>query len=79
MEGGGRGGGGATAADAPLGIAITVADGAIRRIAVEWGTAASRWSYVVTYEGLGATPAIQAPANARSLLEERRKGARDER
>jgi hypothetical protein len=58
---------------APLDTAVTVgADGVVRRIAVAWGT----WSYTVSYRGLGQTAAPSAPANARSLLEERRRGRR---
>jgi hypothetical protein len=53
---------------APLDTAVTVgADDVVRQVAVTWGT----WSYTVSYRGLGKTPAPAAPANARSLLEER--------
>ena len=41
------------------------ANGAVREIIVSWGT----WRYTVTYSGLGATPALVAPANARPLRE----------
>jgi hypothetical protein len=58
---------------APLDAAVTVgADGVVRQIAVTWGA----WSYTVSYRGLGKTAAPAAPANARSLLEERRRGRR---
>jgi hypothetical protein len=43
----------------------------VREIAVAWGGAASRWTYTVSYSSLGSTPALVAPANAKSLLEER--------
>jgi hypothetical protein len=56
---------------AQLHTAVTVgADDVVRQIAVTWGT----WSYTVSYRGLGQTAAPAAPANARSLLEERRRG-----
>lgn len=59
--------------EAPLDTAVTVgADGVVRQIAVTWGT----WSYTVSYRGLGKTAAPVAPANARTLLEERRLGRR---
>lgn len=49
-----------------LDSALTVgANGAVREIIVSWGT----WRYTVTYSGLGATPALVAPANARPLRE----------
>jgi len=49
-----------------LDTALTVgADGVIREIAVTWGT----WTYTVTYSHLGSTPAVVAPANAKSLRE----------
>jgi hypothetical protein len=52
-----------------LDTAVTVgADGVIREIAVTWGT----WTYTVTYSQLGSTPALVAPANAKSLRELRR-------
>jgi hypothetical protein len=58
---------------ARLRTAVTVgADGIVREIAVTWGT----WSYTVTYGNLGATPAIAAPARAKSLLRERLRAAR---
>jgi hypothetical protein len=51
-----------------LDTAVTVdAGGAVREIAVTWGT----WRYTVTYSDLGATEAPVAPANARDLLKER--------
>jgi hypothetical protein len=51
-----------------LDAALTVgADGVVRQIALSWGT----WRYTVTYSGLGTTPALVAPRNARSLLKER--------
>ena len=51
-----------------LDTAVTVGPGgAVREIAVTWGT----WRYTVAYSDLGATPAPEAPANARSLLRER--------
>jgi hypothetical protein len=46
------------------------ADGIVREVRFTWGT----WTYAVTYSGLGATAPVVAPANARSLLEERRRG-----
>jgi hypothetical protein len=53
---------------APLTAAVTVgAGGVIREIALSWGT----WTYTVAYRRLGATPALAAPANARSLLRDR--------
>jgi hypothetical protein len=56
----------ATHASAPLDVSVTVgADGLVRSIAASWGTAASAWTYTVTYSELGATPPIVAPANAR--------------
>ncbi len=51
-----------------LDTAFTVgADGVIREIAVTWGT----WTYTVTYSDLGSTQALVAPANAKSLREQR--------
>jgi hypothetical protein len=48
---------------------VTVgAEGVIREIAVTWGT----WTYTVTYSGLGSTPPLVAPANAKSLRKLRR-------
>jgi hypothetical protein len=48
----------------PLDTAVTVGpEGVVREIAITWGT----WSYTVTYSALGSTPALLAPANARSL------------
>jgi len=53
-----------------LDAAVTVGpDGVVRRIAVTWGAGDSAWAYTVTYSGLGATPALEAPANARPLRE----------
>jgi hypothetical protein len=61
--------------DAPLDAAVTVgADGAIREIAVRWGSDRSAWTYTVAYSRLGHTPAPVAPENARSLRELRRAG-----
>ena len=58
-------------ANAPLDVAVTVgADGIARELTVSWGA----WRYVVAYSGLGTTPAPVAPANARSLFEERMAG-----
>ena len=52
--------------DALLDASVTVgADGVVREVAVGWGTGASAWRYTVTYAGLGTTPAIEAPANAK--------------
>lgn len=49
---------------------VTVgADGVVREIAVVWGGSASRWTYTVSYSSLGSTPALVAPANAKSLRE----------
>ena len=51
-----------------LDTAVTVgADGVIREFAASWGT----WTYTVAYSDLGATPRIVAPANAKSLRQER--------
>jgi hypothetical protein len=51
-----------------LDAAVTIgADGVIRKIAVTWGT----WTYTVTYSDLGSIPAFVAPANAKSLREQR--------
>jgi hypothetical protein len=62
--------------EARLDAALTVGmDGLLRQIAVRWGTGASTWSYTVTYRNLGATPGPVAPANARSLLKERRQSS----
>jgi hypothetical protein len=59
---------------APLDTAVTVgADGAVREIAVRWGGGGSAWTYTVTYRDLGTTPALVAPANARSLNELRQR------
>jgi hypothetical protein len=53
---------------APLHAAVTVnADGIVREIAVTWGASGSAWTYTVTYSGLGVTPVLVAPANARPL------------
>ena len=52
--------------DALLDASVTVgADGVVREIAIGWGTGASAWRYTVAYSGLGSTPAIKAPANAK--------------
>jgi len=57
---------------ARLHTAVTVgADGIVRQLAVTWGT----WSYTVTYAGLGATPAIAAPAHAKPFPRERLRAA----
>lgn len=51
--------------EAPLRAAVTVgAHGVVREIAATWGSGVSRWSFRVTYSGLGTTPAPAAPANA---------------
>lgn len=48
--------------------ALTVGpDDIIRQIVVNWGT----WTYTVTYSDLGSAPALVAPANAKSLREQR--------
>ena len=53
----------------PLDVSVTVgADGIVRGIAVTW----RNWSYKVGYAGLGSTPALAAPENARSLEQLRR-------
>jgi hypothetical protein len=53
-------------ASAPLDAAVTVgADGVLRKLLVSWGTDASAWTYTVAYSGLGSTPPLVAPANAR--------------
>ena len=58
-----------------LDVALTVGtDGIVRELTVTWGTSASPWSYSVTYDGLGATPALVAPAGARSLRDTLRTG-----
>jgi hypothetical protein len=50
---------------ARLETAVTVgADGLISKLAVEWGDAASAWTYTVTYRDLGSTEPIVAPENA---------------
>jgi hypothetical protein len=52
----------------PLDTAVIVGpEGVVREIEITWGT----WSYTVTYSGLGSTPALVAPAKARSLEESR--------
>jgi hypothetical protein len=61
---------------APLDVAVTVQDGVVREIAVSWGTAASPWTYTVSYSALGATPAPKALANATSIRDLRRIGSR---
>jgi hypothetical protein len=49
-----------------LDTAVTVgAEGVVRQIAVRWGGTSSAWTYTVTYSHLGATPALEAPANAK--------------
>jgi hypothetical protein len=51
---------------APLDAAVTVGpDGAVREVSVAWDA----WRYTVTYQRLGATPALVAPADARPLRE----------
>jgi len=51
-----------------LDTAVTVgSDGVFRQIQVSWGT----WVYTVAYSNLGSTPALKAPANARSLRDTR--------
>ena len=51
-----------------LDTAVTVgAEGVIRQIAVTWGA----WTYTVTYSDLGSTAALRAPADAKSLREQR--------
>ena len=65
--------------EAPLQAAVTVgAHGVVREIAVTWGSGASRWSFRVTYSGLGTTPAPTAPANAEPLRRALRDRARTE-
>jgi hypothetical protein len=60
---------------APLAADVTVGpDGVIREIAVRWGSGASAWTYKVTYSGLGETPALVAPEDARPLRELLRAG-----
>jgi hypothetical protein len=57
---------------AAVAAALTVgADGIVRDITVTWGSGASAWVYRVSYSRLGATPALEAPADARSLLRDR--------
>ena len=52
-----------------LDTALTVGPGgAVREIAVTWG----KWTYTVTYDNLGATPAPEAPANAWPISELRK-------
>lgn len=47
-----------------LDASLTVgADGVIRELAVSW----PGWTYTVSYSGLGATPAPEAPENAKPL------------
>jgi hypothetical protein len=58
---------------ASVDLAVTVADGIVRELAVTWGT----WTYSVAYQGLGSTAAPAAPRNAPSLEKIRR--ARAER
>ena len=46
-----------------LNVALTVgADGIIQRIAVDWGTGASAWTFTVAYSHLGRTAPLAAPA-----------------
>lgn len=67
---------GASDPTARLHAAVTVGpEGVVREIRLTWGT----WSYTVAYSRLGTTPALVAPANARSLLEERMRGAKGSR
>jgi hypothetical protein len=50
-----------------LDATVTVGpDGAVRELSVAWDPA---WRFTVTYRGLGATPALEAPAGARPLRE----------
>jgi hypothetical protein len=59
-----------------LAIAVTVGeDGVVRSIVVQWGAGAASWAYTVTYSGLGTTPQLEAPADARPLRELRRIGS----
>jgi hypothetical protein len=52
--------------NAQLDVAVTVGENdVVHEIAVAWGV----WTYTVTYDGLGATAAPQAPENARPLSE----------
>src|SRR5262245_61221435 len=54
---------------APLDAAVNVGpDGVVRQILVTW----RRWTYTVTYSGLGSTAAPKAPANAEPLSKLRR-------
>jgi hypothetical protein len=53
----------------PLDVSVTVGeDGIVRGLAVTW----RNWSYRVGYGDLGSTPALVAPAHARSLEQLRR-------
>lgn len=55
-----------------LDAAVTVGpDGAVRELSVAWEPA---WRYTVTYRNLGATAALEAPADARPLRERLRSG-----
>jgi hypothetical protein len=57
----------------PLDAAVTVGpEGVVRKLAVEWGSSTSAWTYTVTYSGLGATAAPKAPAGAPSIRELRK-------
>jgi hypothetical protein len=52
--------------NARLDVAVTVGENdVVHELAVAWGA----WMYTVTYSGLGATAAPQAPENARTLSE----------
>jgi hypothetical protein len=60
---------------APLQASVTVTPGGVvRELAVTWGAGASAWRYTVTYDGLGTTPALVAPADARPLRDRLRAG-----
>jgi hypothetical protein len=52
---------------APLHVAVTVRSDVVRQISVTWGAGDARWTYTVTYTGLGTTAAPAAPADARPL------------
>jgi hypothetical protein len=60
---------------APLQASVTVTPGGVvRELTVTWGAGASAWRYTVTYDGLGTTPALVAPADARPLRDRLRAG-----